>query len=107
MWLYKAMAEAPHLREPYIDRAYLMYRLNDWYGVIYFAEEALKIKERPTTYIGEAAAWGSDPYDMLSIAYYRTGSYKKALEMCKKAAFISPDNERIKNNLKFFETQTD
>lgn len=105
IWLYKAIAEASHLREPYIDLAYLMYRLSDWYGVIYFAEEALKIKERPTSYICEAAAWGSDPYDMLSIAYYHTGDYKKALEMCKNALLMSPENERIKNNLQLFETK--
>ncbi len=105
-WYYRAIAEAPYLREPYMDCAYLLYRLGEWNGVIYFITEALKIAHRPTSYICEAAAWSRDPYATLSIAYYHIGDGKQALEMCKKAAEMSPGDERIKNNLIFFESNS-
>lgn len=101
-WFHKAIAEAPHMREPYVDFATLLYRLSDWYGVLACVEDALKIKERPVSYICEADAWGSRPYDLASIAYYHIGKYDEALKSCKKALNYSPDNQRIAQNLEYF-----
>lgn len=102
-WYYKSMAEAPYLREPFIDFANMMYEEKDWYGVLYFTQCALKIKERPRTYICEAGAWGSAPYDLLALGYYYTGAYKEALETVNKAVEFSPSDERLKNNKKIME----
>lgn len=98
VWYYKSIAEAPYLREPYMDFANMMYEEKDWYGVLYFTQCALKIKERPRTYICEAGAWGSAPYDLLSLGYYYTGAYNKALEAVNKALEFSPQDERLLNN---------
>lgn len=103
-WYYKSIAEAPYLREPYMDFANMMYEEKDWYGVLYFAQRALKIKERPRTYICEAGAWGSSPYDLLSLGYYFTGDYEKALESVNKALDFSPSDERLLSNKKIMET---
>ena len=103
-WLYKAIGEAPYLREPYTEMANLLYGESDWYGVIYFCEEALKIKERPKSYICEAEAWGSLPYDLASIGYYYTGDYKKALKAVSAAAELSPADSRIAANKKIIES---
>lgn len=103
VWYYKSMAEAPYLREPYMDLANLLYEEKNWYGVLYFAQSALKIKERPRTYICEAGAWGSAPYDLLSLGYYYTGAYKEALEAVNKALNFSPLDERLLNNKKIME----
>lgn len=102
-WYYKSIAEAPYLREPYMDFANMMYEEKDWYGVLYFAQRALKIKERPRTYICEAGAWGSSPYDLLSLGYYYTGAYEKALESVNKALEFSPQDERLLSNKKIME----
>lgn len=102
-WYYKSIAEAPYLREPYMDFANMMYEEKDWYGVLYFTQCALKIKERPRTYICEAGAWGSAPYDLLSLGYYYTGAYKGALESVNKALEFSPQNERLLSNKKIME----
>ena len=99
-YFYLAMAEAPHLREPYIDLANMLYMREEWNGAIYFIEEALKIKVRPDTYICEAESWGSLPYDILSLAYFYTGQYSKAVKAAEKAVEISPNEDRLKNNLK-------
>ena len=61
-WLYRAVGEAPHLREPWVEMAALCYRRRDWEGTAFFALRALDIQERPKTYICEASAWGSLPY---------------------------------------------
>lgn len=58
-WYFRAIAEAPHLREPYMDFAQLLYETQDWDGVLYFTECALSITQRPRSYICEAAPWGS------------------------------------------------
>ncbi len=102
-WYLKAVAEAPHLREPYLDLASLLYELEEWEGVSYFTSCALRITQRPRTYICEAAAWGSLPHDLRSIALYRTGRVELALEEAKKSQALEPGNERIQNNVTLME----
>lgn len=95
----RAIAEAPHLREPYVDLSELLYELKEWYGVLYFTECALRITVRPETYICEAKSWGSLPHDLRAIAFYNTGIMQNALDEAEKALSIEPDNERLKNNV--------
>ena len=108
-WYLRAIAEAPHLREAYIDMAMLLYRQAEregtaaWEGVAYFTACALAIQERPRTYICEARSWGSLPYDLRSMAFYRVGAYKEALKAVEKALELEPGNERLKSNLTFME----
>lgn len=97
-WYLRAIAEAPHLREPYIDLAMLLYRAQDWEGVLYFTACALAITQRPRTYICEAASWGSLPHDLRSIAYHRTGRVELALTEARAALALEPANERLQEN---------
>lgn len=100
-WYYRSIAEAPYLREPYVDFASMLCGEKDWYGVIYFSLQALKIKERPKTYINDAAAWGSLPYDLASLGYYYTDRFDKSLEMVNKAIELSPLDKRLQTNREF------
>lgn len=95
-------AGAPLLREAYVDLASLLYAQENWEGVLYFTGCALDIRERPATYICEAAAWGSLPWDLRSIALYHTGQISKALEAAEQALTYAPENERIQQNVSFF-----
>ena len=61
-WYLRAIAEAPHLREPYMDLALALYEQGEWDGVLYFTGCALAITYRPRSYICEAASWGSLPH---------------------------------------------
>ncbi len=99
-----AIAEAPYLREPWLDAAYFEYRRENWLGAAYFIEYALKIKERGDTYITDPDAWNSTPYDALSIAYYHLGDIEKAKENVRKAIAVS-DDPRLKSNLKIFQSK--
>lgn len=102
-WLFKAIAEAPYLREPYMDAANLYYSHSNWLGTIFMIEKALLITSRSVSYINEPSSWGSSPYDLGSIAYFHLGLYEKSLRYAKQAAFISPSNKRLTDNVTFIE----
>ncbi len=103
MWFDKAIKEAPHLRDALIEKALLEYEEENWKEVIKNCENALKIKSHQRTYINEPFSWNETPYDLLSIAYYYTTEYNKALENVDKALKINDKDERIINNKKLIE----
>lgn len=72
-WYLRAIAEAPHLREPYMDLARMLYDMEEWDRVLYFTGCALSITIRPKTYICEADSWGSLPHDLRCQALFQTG----------------------------------
>lgn len=99
IWYLRAIAEAPYLREPYIELAKLAYDQQNWEKVVYLINDALKISAKPQTYINESFCWDSTPYDLISIAYYNLGLYDKSLENAEIAYKLNP-NSRIENNIK-------
>lgn len=102
-WYLKAIAQAPHLREPCVDLAYALYEEKQWEGVLYFTDCALEISDRPDTYICETASWGSLPYDLRAMAFYHTGRFGEALEEAGKALAMEPENERLLGNVRLLE----
>lgn len=93
-----SVTEAPHLREPWLDFALFEEKEGNNYAVIALCLEALKITERPKTYISEAESWGSLPYDLLSVAYFYTGNKIEACKMIDKALAINPTEPRLIKN---------
>ncbi len=102
-WYLRAAAEAPHLREPWTDLAMLLYEDQEWDGVLYATACALKIRERPRTYICEAEAWGSLPHDLRCQAYYHTGRLPQALEEARLALAAAPSDPRLAGNAALLE----
>lgn len=102
-WYLKAIVQAPHLREPYMDLAQVLYEEKAWDGVLYFTNCALEIDSRPKTYICEAASWGSLPHDLRAMAFFHTGRLKEALEEEKRALAIEPQNPRFQGNIEILE----
>lgn len=102
-WLIRAVAEAPHLREPYLELAERMYEERNWDAVAALCRDALEITERPRTYICEAEAWGSVPWDLLSLGLYYTGRPSEAVDAAKTAQKLSPKDERIARNIEIMQ----
>lgn len=102
-WYLRAMAEAPHLREPAVELAQFFYRRQDWEGVLFATGRALGIRDRPRTYISESAAWGALPWDLRSLALYYTGQTGKALEALDHALSLRPTDPRLQNNRRLME----
>ena len=100
-WLWRAIGEAPHLREPWLDMAKLLYEEQDWNGLVRMCSAALRIAERPRTYICEAESWGCRPWDYLSLGLYYTGRYAEALAAVRRAIELAPGEERLRRNEKY------
>ena len=100
MWLDKAIEETPYLRDPYMEKAFLEFRLKNWEEVKKLCEQALKITTHEKTYINEVFSWDSTVYDLLSISHFYLGNWEEAIKNCKQAIEMNPENERLQNNLK-------
>ena len=103
MWLDKAMKEAPYLRDAYVERSLLEYKLENWDKVVKYSEEALLIKFHTKSYINEPFSFDNTIYDLLSVAYFYLNEYEKALKNAKIALEMDNSDERIKNNIKLIE----
>lgn len=98
-WYFRAVAEAPHMRDGYVECARIAYQTADWPMTFFMAEEALKIKEKSTTFVNMGYAWDYTPYDLAAISCYRLGMFERALRHAEKAVELQADDERLKNNL--------
>lgn len=98
-WHYRAIGEAPHMREPYVEFAKLCYEQQDWPLCFCLTKEALCIREKSKVYINMGYAWDATPDDLCSIAAFRLGLPEEALQHAEKALSIEPQNERIQKNL--------
>ena len=96
MWLDKAMLEAPHLRDPFVERALLEDKQNNLKEVKKYCLKALEIKEHPKTYINEVFSWDHTIYDLLSISYF----YENNLEESLKNVDIAINMNTDENNKK-------
>ena len=105
-WLLRAAAEAPHLREPLTDLAMELYRQQDWEGMLFACGRALRLTNRPRTYICEADAWGSLPWDLSAVAYANTGRDEQALDCALKALELAPTEERLRENVRILRERT-
>lgn len=99
VWLFRAVAECPKVREPYWALARLGYLENDWPLVYMMVTEGLKITEKTGSYLLEPGAWGPDLSDYGAIACYRLGLYRQSFEYAEQALGLNPGDARLKQNL--------
>jgi len=104
MWLEKAIAETPYLREPYIEMALLKSKLNKFEDVIKYSLQALNINSNTMTYINENFSGDKTIYDLLSLGYYYTNDKENALKYINKALELDPTNDRLLVNKRLMET---
>lgn len=102
-WLYKAMAETPFLREPYIELAYIAYDEKNWPALYFYTTEALKIKNKTLGYVNEAFAWDYTPYDFAALACHNLELSHIATTYSIEAMKLAPDDPRLKSNHYFYE----
>lgn len=102
-WLLSAIAEAPEMREAYVEMARLGYKNHEWELIYLMCKWALTIDTPSQRHYNEAFAWNETVYDLASLGSYYTGKYEEALLYCKKAIEIAPEDERLKNNLKLIQ----
>lgn len=99
LWLYRAIAQCPRVREPYLQLARLGYLQSDWPLCFLMVEKALAINKKSGSYLYEPGSWGYSLYDLGAISCFWLELYEKSYEYAKKACVLEPQNERLKNNL--------
>ena len=100
-WFYRAVAECPDMRDAYVECAKTAYAYKDWQRVLFFTQEALKIKEKSSVYVNMGYAWDHTPYDLAGLACYWLGMYKKSFQYFQDALSLKPQDERLLKNLRF------
>lgn len=106
MWLDKAINEAPCLRDPYVERALLEYKQNNFTEIEKYCLKALEIKEHQKTYINEIFSWDHTIYDLLSLSSFYKNDFEKSLYYINKAIKLNTnkdDKKRLINNKKIIE----
>jgi glycosyltransferase involved in cell wall biosynthesis len=103
LWLLKAIAECPLVREPYLQMVKLGYLGKDWPLVFFMTEEALKITKKSGSYLLEPEAWGYAFYDYGAMACYWLGLYDRALAYAREACRMMPGEERLRKNIELIE----
>lgn len=102
-WLYRAVEEAPERREAWLDLARAWHDVHEWALCLDAATKGLSIKERHLEYLSEAEAWGPWLADYAAISAYRLGYFHEARARGVEALRLSPYDERLAANLRFYE----
>lgn len=97
-WYLRAIAEAPGLREGHVDYAAFLLKKQSYPDALYFAQRALRITKRTMSYINNADAWGSAPYDIMSVALWYMGQKSLALNNIDIALGHKPNDARLLSN---------
>ena len=98
-WFFRAVAEVPTMREPYVEFARLGQEKEDWPLALFMAEAALKISEKSSDYVNMGYAWDATPRDIAAIAAYWLGAYERSRAHAEEAVRLEPDNARLAKNL--------
>lgn len=106
-WFYRAIAECPGMRDPYVEFARTAYELGDWHTAFCMIEEALRIKEKSSVYVNMGYSWDHTLNDLGCICCYNLGMYDRSLEHAKEAVKLCPDDKRLKSNLLLVEKKVE
>lgn len=101
-WLMQGTEEHAN-RESILALANYYYRTQQWDECLLVSKKALEYTNRPTGFLSENWAWGHMVYDLIAIASWQLNDFTTAYEYGKKAVEISPDDERLMSNLRFYE----
>lgn len=100
-WLLRAAAEAPDLREPWIELARHCMGQRDWLGGVWAAQQALNIVRPPKGAMYDRRAWNLSPYDTGSVCAYYAGLHDLSRAWLAKALELAPDDPRLNANRRF------
>jgi len=99
---HRAIQEYGEWAEPYYKLGILEFeRRNYRRGVAYFSA-CLAFEEPPDSY-ADASIYQWRAHDMLSVCLSKIGRWEEAIHHGQIALNKQPDNERIKNNMKWYE----
>jgi len=99
---HMACIEAPNTREPWCELALLMYRQNRWAECFAFSMRALQITSREMVYTCDPTVWEHWSHDLAAISAWHLGMKDIAVGQAKLAVEKSPNDLRLRANLRLF-----
>lgn len=91
-----------YCRENVLALANHYYITKEWKKCLKVSLEAIEIKERLNDFMSEEWAYGHMAYDLVAISAWQLEQWDDALRYGELAAEMSPNDERLQNNLKFY-----
>ena len=83
----------------------IYYYTKDYDKAIELGNKALSIKTKNPGIINDSSSFDGTINDYLSLAYFYKGNYKKAIEEIEEAIKINPNNKRLQDNKKIYESK--
>lgn len=99
LWLLRAAFEAPEQREPLLELARLMAEQGRWLECERYCRLALAITRRDLNYTTEPAAWGAEPWALLSRACEQQGYTEWAVNCARRGLALEPENGELRRQL--------
>jgi glycosyltransferase involved in cell wall biosynthesis len=105
-WFIKSTEEWAS-RESYLALANLYYVEKEWDACNLVAKKALAFDKKPMEFLSEAWAWGHMADDLIAVSAWQLGDFKTALKHGEKALALSPNDQRLQTNVKFYRSKLD
>lgn len=105
IWANLSADELPQNRDIYVELMIIHYYTKDYDKAIEMGNKALSIKTKNPGIINDSSSFDGTINDYLSLAYFYKGNYKKAIEEIEEAIKINPNNKRLQDNKKIYESK--
>lgn len=102
VWLFRACAETPDRREPFVELAELYYSEQRWQCGLGMANRAVSMTRKHPAYITEDKAWNFFIYDIAALCAHNAGAHVLAVEYGKQALELYPGDQRLSDNLSWY-----
>lgn len=94
---------AKESRESFLALAEYYRQQERWEESLALGFKSLEFTEKDTSFMSEEWAWTHTPYDLVAVVAWKLGAYEVAAEYGQKALDITPNDERLQKNLKFYQ----
>jgi tetratricopeptide (TPR) repeat protein len=100
-WANKATKEAPHFYEAWHWRAHIYHMLSRWSETNEFSKKIFELS-RQSHHLVKPEVWQWWGYDLIALSAHKLGNQVEAIKFGQLAIDGSPDDQRLKDNLKFY-----
>jgi glycosyltransferase involved in cell wall biosynthesis len=104
-WLLKAIAEAEHRRELWLDIAEFYHSKLDWLNLFWACVSGMERARRTGSYLDDPHAWGYRIHDLAALACLHLGLIDQAIDYGTAALELSPGDARLANNLAHYKSR--
>ncbi len=99
--LMKATVTAPDRREVWLEVANYCYSKQNWINLMWACLNGLNNSRNQGSYLDKPESWGPQLLDLGSLAAFHLGWNDKAIDLVTEAITMSPNDQRLINNMQF------